>query len=278
MNVNRRLFAFFVFLALSVRAVAAQTDDSPMRVVSLDYCADQYVLKLLPASRIFAVSPDADKHFSYMQETARGIRQIKPLAEDILSNEPDLVVRSYGGGPNAVDFFERAGVPVLQVPIADDIEGIRNAVLTVAAGLGESEQGVAIVTRMNQRLAAIEKPKDKVAKRALYMTPTGITSGPKTLIHEMISAAGLVNFETRDGWHSIPLERLAYEAPDIAIGAYFDDAANHSGFWSSMRHPLARRQMEKLPTVMLQGSWTACGGWFLLDAIEALAAARTAVE
>ena len=40
-----------------------------------------------------------------------------------------------------------------------------------------------------------------------------------------------------------------------------------------MRHPVAKEQMREQPTVMLQGAWTSCGGWYLLDAIEALAAA-----
>jgi len=251
---------------------SALANDAPARVVSLDYCADQFVLKLLPRSRILAVSPDADTHFSYMRETATGIWQVRPLAEDVLSIGPDLVVTSYGGGPNAATFFERAGVPVLQVPIANDIEGIRRTIMEVASGLGDPEKGWEIVQEMNARLAAIPQPDDR--RTVLYLTPTGVTSGPGTLIDEMILAAGHRNFEQRDGWHSIPLERLAYTSPDIAAGAFFDENANHAGFWSAMRHPLARRQMQDLPTVMLQGAWTSCGGWFLLDAIEALAAVR----
>jgi len=244
--------------------------DAPARVVSLDYCADQFVLKFLPRSRILAVSPDADKHFSYMRESAAGIRQVRPLAEDVLSMGPDLVVTSYGGGPNAATFFERAGVSVLQVPIANNIEGVRQTVLDVAEGLGNADKGRAIVREMDARLAAIPQPDNR--KTVLYMTPTGVTSGPGTLINEMILAAGHQNFDQRDGWHSIQLERLAYASPDIAAGAFFDENANHAGFWSVMRHPIARRQMKELPTVMLQGAWTSCGAWFLLDAIEALAA------
>jgi iron complex transport system substrate-binding protein len=41
--------------------------------------------------------------------------------------------------------------------------------------------------------------------------------------------------------------------------------------WSATRHPVAQRQLRDQETVMLQGAWTSCGGWFLLDAIEALA-------
>lgn len=104
------------------------------------------------------------------------------------------------------------------------------------------------------------------------MTPAGVTSGPGTLIHEMLLAAGLHNFETRPGWHPLPLERLAYEQPDIVAAAFFDERTDHPALWSAMKHPVARRQISDLPTVNLQGAWTSCGGWFLVDAIEALAA------
>ena len=41
--------------------------------------------------------------------------------------------------------------------------------------------------------------------------------------------------------------------------------------WSASQHPIARQLLETRETVALDGAWTACGGWFILDAIEALA-------
>jgi len=267
-----RLLATAALIALLVsNAVASKA--AAHRVVSLDYCADQFVLKLLPHSRILAVSPDAAKHFSYMRDSAVGIRSVRPLAEDVLTLQPDLVVRSYGGGPNAAHFFERAGIKVLQIPYANDLEGIRNTVEFLADSLDVPEQGARIIAEFDRRLQRLNAlPGDQ---SALYMTPTGATSGPGTLVHEMLQAAGLENFERQPGWRSIPLERLAYEQPDVVAAAFFDTGSINPSHWSAMRHPLAKEQMQEQPTVMLQGAWTSCSGWYLLDAIEALAAARS---
>lgn len=269
----KKLLLVFAFVCCTVNedVCAADPDARPSRVVSLDYCADQYVLKLLPRSRILAVSPDATKHFSYMRKSADGVRQVRPLAENVLTIQPDLVVRSYGGGPHAVGFFDRAGVPVLQVPYVNDIDAIRSSILLIAEGLGERKRGEEVVAEMDQRLSAIRRTEHQ--KNALYMTPTGVTSGPGTLVHEMLAAAGLDNFVEKSGWRSIPLERLAYEGPDIVVAAFFNAETNHPSMWSAMRHPVARRQMLDRPTVMLEGAWTSCGGWFLLDAVEAIASA-----
>lgn len=241
----------------------------PIRIISLDYCADQFVLKLVDRDRILAVSPDAEADYSYMRAAAVGVPNVRPLAEDALILKPDLIVRSYGGGPNAAAYFERAGIPVLNVGWAGDIEGVKRVISEMAEGLGESDRGGAVIAEMDARLASINL--NSRSPTALYVTPTGVTSGPGSLIHEMILAANLENYQAAPGWRSLPLERLAYEQPDLVATAFFDSRVSHMDAWSAMAHPIARAQMKNRPTVPLDPAWTVCGGWFLVDAVEALA-------
>ncbi len=241
----------------------------PIRIVSLDYCADQYVLKLAPRSRIAAVSPDAGAEFSYMRAASVGVPRVRPNAEDVLVLRPDLVVRSYGGGPGAAEMFARAGVPVLQLGYADDLAGVRRVLVETASGLGEGAKGGAIARDFDARLAAIAATAS--GKRALYVTPGGVTSGPGTLVDETLRASGLANFDDRAGWNPLPLERLAREQPDVVAAAFFDTRWNKADPWSAAAHPVARDALRDRVLVSLPGAWTACGGWFLLDAVEALA-------
>ena len=48
------------------------------RIVSLDYCADQFVLGLADRERILALSPDAVKDFSYLRAEAAGLPAVRP--------------------------------------------------------------------------------------------------------------------------------------------------------------------------------------------------------
>jgi len=265
--------ALATLLVLLTSSVAA-AGSGAQRVVSLDYCADQFVLKLLPRERILALSPDADKPFSYMREAAVGLPQVRAVAEDVLVLGPDLIVRSYGGGPNAAQFFSRANVKVLQVPYADSIAGIRTSINAMAKSLSVPERGHAIVAEMDRRLERLRKPSEP--RSALYLTSLGATSGPGTQAHDMLLAAGLENYQTRAGWHTIPLERLIFQQPDVIAAAFFGNNSKLA-VWSPMRHPVAQQHMNDRPTVMLDGAWTSCGGWFLLDAVEALAALNSAV-
>jgi len=248
--------------------------DKPMRIVSLDFCADNYLLKLADPEQILAISPDGVKDFSYMREAAIGVQTVRPVAENVIILKPDLVVRSYGGGPNAAAFFERAGIPVLQIGWASNIDSeeigsIPSLIGQVSEGLGQKERGDAVISEFRARLSAVKARRS--GDTVLYMTPAGVTTGEGSLIHEMLTAAGLVNFEEGRGWRSLPLERLAYEQPDLVAASFFETLTNHPDAWSASKHPVARKQLDGPDVVPLQGAWTACGGWFILDAIEALA-------
>ena len=240
----------------------------------MDFCADNYVLKLADRDQILALSPGAVKDFTYMRDAASGLPTVRPVAEDVLILKPDLVVRSYGGGPNAAAFFERAGIPVLQVGWASNIDGedmgsIPSLIQHMADGLGQSQRGQDLVQEFREGLAAIQARDTE--KTALYMTPAGVTTGPGSLMHQALLMAGLTNFQEADGWHSLPLERLAYERPDMVAASFFDTRTNHPNAWSATKHPVARAQLSGSNVVFMEGAWTACGGWYILDAIEALA-------
>ena len=240
--------------------------DTPMRVISLDYCSDQYVLKFVPRDRIVGISPDAGKDFSYMRDAAEGIRRVPSKAENVLALEPDLIVRSYGGGANAAAYFGAAGIPVLQVGWASDLDGVEQVILNMAEGLGAGKKGRDIVADMQTRIAALSAADS--GKRALYMTPGGVTSGSGSLVHEMMIAAGLANYQAEPGWHDLPLEKLVSDRPDLVAFAAFD---SHVTPWSAARHPVAQSQVRDLPVARLEGAWTSCGGWWLVDAIEVMA-------
>ena len=260
---------FLVLAGCTPQSAEEAWPDQATRIVSLDYCADQFVLKLADRANILALSPDATELFSYMREEAVGLPSVRPVAEDAIILKPDLIVRSYGGGPGATQMFQRAGIPVLNLRFANDFDAIKDGITLSAEGLGVPERGQLVIAEMDQRLAALKAEKSDA--EALYMTPAGVTTGPGSLVHDILEAAGFANFQEQRGWRPIPLERLAYETPDAVAAAFFDVQTNHPNAWSPTRHPVAQAQLENRPVIGLEGAWTTCNGWFVMDAVEALA-------
>lgn len=249
---------------------APSRPDGAQRIVSLDYCADQYVLEFADRDDILALSIDADKRFSFLRDEAKGFRKVRPRTADVLALEPDLIVRSYGGGPNVTGFMERAGVPVVQVGFPQNIDEVRLEVVRLGEQLGQGDKARKVIADMDERLAALKADQVR-APDALYMTPGGVTAGEGTLIHELMQVAGLGNFQARAGWHPIPLERLAYERPELVVAAFFQNEHSAIHNWSATRHPVSQAQLNELPVAAIDGAWTSCGGWFLIEAVEAMA-------
>lgn len=229
------------------------------------------MLALVPRARIVALSADAEQPYAYLRDEAVGIPQLQARPEQILLARPDLVVRSYGGGPRIEALLDRLDVPVLSIGWIDTLEDIRDNIRQVGDGLGNPTEAALMLENFDRRMHALRErsvAQHSPRPTALYVTPGGVTGGSGTLVNDMLDAAGFDNFARRTGWHTLPLERLAYEQPDLLVTASFVSTMHP---WSSARHPLIRQQLSTLPTVAIPGAWTACGGWFLLDAVEALA-------
>lgn len=254
--------------ACSANVPLSSSPTTAQRIVSLDFCADQYVLKLVERDRILALSPDATADFSYMRDAAKGLPTVRPVAEDALVLQPDLIVRSYGGGPDAARLFERAGVPVVQIGWAGDLVGIRRVTAEVGAALGVDAAARDLIDDMDARLAALRPPDRDID--ALYITPSGTTTGPGSLIHDLMTEAGVRNYETAAGWRTLPLERMVETEPDLVAAAFFDDPARSLDVWGVMRHPVAEAALADKPRLDFDSAWVSCGGWFAFDALEAL--------
>ncbi|MGC6512067.1 MAG: ABC transporter substrate-binding protein [Parvibaculales bacterium] len=273
--IKRFLAAVLVAAAPVLSLVETKAGETPereiktsRRVVSLDYCADQYVLHFVDRDRIAALSPDAGKPFSFYRDKAVGVRQVAPRAETILAMQPDLVVRSYGGGPKAVTYFQQAGIRVVQLPNAQRLADIPAITRQIGTLLGAPQKAEATARHAE---AALARPTVALGETLLYMTPGGLTAGRGTLMDDLIRHAGYDNYETGEGWRTLPLEKLVREPPNRVVYASFGAGYADKNKWSASRHPVAQALPDDRRT-SLSGAVTSCGAWFMLDALKILAA------
>lgn len=261
-------------LSWAAGSQAADPARSEIRAVSLDYCADQYALALLDRSNIAALSLDADKSFSYMRDSVDGLPQVRATAENVLAFQPNLVIRSYGGGAHAQAFYEGLDVRVVQLGYSSTLADIQSETIRIADALEVPEKGKALVDEMTARLNRVKTQREQHEPASLmYITQGGATTGKQTIINELIEAAGFTNFEQRSGWHSLPLERLTMRQPEYVARAFFDGELVH--YWSPARHEVIQNTLDAAKNVELDDAATACGAWFLLDMVEKLAAEAT---
>ena len=249
----RALALLFLWWPLVVTAEEARP-----RVVSLDYCADQFVLGLADRAQILAVSHGADKPHSYLRGNAKGIRQIRSSTEDVIGLRPDLVVNHWGADQRALAMYRRFGIDVHQIGWGSSIQDARDETLRAAEALGQRERGERIVRQMPETASS-------AGKTALYVTPGGLTSGDATLVGAVIREAGLENAAGSGSWQALPFEALILAPPQLAVTAFFDFDTDQQDQWSISRHPLMKRVLEGSETVALNEARIICPAWFVAE-------------
>jgi iron complex transport system substrate-binding protein len=260
---------WFVAAMAVVWATAAHAE--PRRVVSLDYCADQFVLALADRDQIVGLSRGALRDDSYFRGRARGIRQARGTLEEVLALRPDLVVRNWGGPWDAEQVYARFGIPVLQVGDSPDFPTARADLLDAAAALGHPERGAAIADDLDARLARLATGRSEAP--VMYLSGGGAVAGAGTMMDAVITAAGGRNIRSEASWQVLPLERLVQTPPALIALGFFDTSRDRINAWSPSRHPVLRRALANARTVSLPPAAIACEAWFAIDAAEMIASA-----
>jgi iron complex transport system substrate-binding protein len=258
--------ALVMMVALAGLAAGPVTA-APLRVLSLDQCADQYVLALAPDAEL-ALSPRADDPDSRLREAARGRRQVRPTLEAAIAFQPDVVVRYWGGEPRLLAALERRGVQVLLIDDATDMAGVQTTIRTVSAGLGHADRGEALIRHMDAQLATVSPPSGS-RPGALYLTAGGFTAGRETLVGAILVAAGFANLAVSPGFAPVSVERIALNRPARFVLGFFDQI--RADWRGPGRHPVVRRAAAGRVAARLPATVLSCPAWFAADATALLA-------
>lgn len=256
----RALACLFLFAASAVAEGARPT------VVSLDYCADQFVLGLADREQILGVSTGADKPHSHLREKAEGLRQIRSTTEDVIALNPDIVVNHWGADAKALAMYERFGIKVHQIGFGSNLQAARDETEAAGRALGQESRAASLI-------AAMPQPRPQSDRSALYVTPGGLTAGNETMVGAIIQHAGLTNAGGAGYWHALPLEQLILSPPQLALTAFFGFDTDIQDHWSLTRHPVLQRALAGAETVALDESRIICPAWFVAEEAEAISEA-----
>lgn len=237
--------------------------------VSLDYCADQFILSLADRDQIMALTTEAIEEHSFYRNRAKGLPLFRPNSENVLHMAPDVVIRNWGGF-NMLPLLKRADIAVATAEYGSGSEILYQNMRHMGAALEQSERAEHMIRNHQKRLSALKK-QTASGLRAAYIAPGGITAGKNTFVNDIIKLAGLVPISEElnlMGWQPLPLEALVQNPPDIIIGSFFNQKNIHVSNWSLSRHGRIREMLNIIPTIMVPGRYLSCNGIFSIDAAE----------
>jgi len=249
------------------------------RIVSLNLCIDQLLIDLVDKDRIQALSHlAADPALSAVADRARGLRLVRGAAEEVLALQPDLVIAGEHSTPATVSLLRRLGLDVLVVPMATDFPSIRQAIRMIAEKVGEPERGEEVIAAFDRRLAEAH-PRDRARPTALAYQVNSLTAGAGSLIDVALEAAGYHNLArgmALGPGGRLPLEMLVTHPPDLLVLAHSPEAfATVSA--DNLRHPALRDLMRRQAHVAIEMPLWLCGTPHIVEAVERLERARSAI-
>jgi len=256
------LRTFLLALALVLPADAAPP--RPSHIVSLNLCADQFLVRLADPGQIAGLTRLS--HMTNMSPIAGEAARFPTVgssAEALLAAQPDLILT---GWPGQADAAVRAGLKArsLVVPPANSYADIVGQVRLVANAVGHPERGEALIRRMDAELAAI--PKTGRGRTAADYQRRGYLSGAGTLMDDMMRRVGLRNLATELGLPplaNLSLEQFVAHRPDFLITG--TGKARDLGS-AMLDHPA----IAGIPRLRIPGALVDCGGPFYPRAIRLL--------
>jgi iron complex transport system substrate-binding protein len=253
-----------------VDGAAAVLPAHPMRVMSLNQCTDQLVLALLPPERITSVTwLSRDDLTSRMAAEAMRVPANFGQAEEVLAQDPDLIVTGAYTTGALKGLLKRLGYPILEVETPESFAAIGDVTRKVADALGERAKAEAWIVSMDRALAnAAASP---THLRVAAWDGGGYAPGEGTLYNAILVAAGAINVASEAGVSSyaeFDAEALIETAPDVLVQgiARRDEPGRRQDI---SRHPLERHFYEGR-TVTVPQSLYVCGTPYSAEAVSVL--------
>jgi len=246
----------------------------PQRIVSLNLCADELVIRLAAPDTVKSITWLArDPGLSNVADLAQRFPVNRGLAEDVVPLSPDLVIAGAYTARTAVALLRRLGIPVLELDVPRNVADALAQIRIVAAALGAEVRGSQLVDEIANGLAeaSIDTLGSVQPIAALYQ-PNGLTIGSGSLVDDLLRRSGLRNLageRSIDNYGALPLEMLLIAQPDLLI----INTADRSGpalAYEILRHPALARRYHGARVVSVPSAWWSCPGPRLVDAVKLL--------
>jgi iron complex transport system substrate-binding protein len=263
------------WLAAALIAFADTTAHAgPQRIVSLNLCADELVLRIAAPGTVKSITWLArDASLSNVADLAQHVGINKGSAEEIVPMQPDLVIAGAYTTRMTTALLKRLDIPLLELGVANSIDQALGQIELVAAALGRSEQGAELIGHITSRMAALPAaPAVAEQPLAAIYQPNGFTIGQGSLVDDLMRRAGVRNLAVErhiDHYGSLPLESLLRAQPDFLIMNTADDQTPAMAY-EILRHPALLRSYQAARVINIPSAWWSCPGPRLVDAVQRL--------
>ncbi len=267
--------------ALAALALASSAAAAPQRIVSLNPCLDVILVRVADRAQIAGLSRwSRDPQTSTVAALARTYPAVDVSAEAVVARRADLVLASSYAPQGLAGALARLRTPMESFAVPATVAESEAQVRRVAALAGHPERGEALVREIERALASAAPPPGAPVRTALLFEAGGFTTGPGTLMEDLMRRAGLANKAHAYGYgasREVELERVVADPPDVLLVGE-GGRGSPSRAQRLMAHPALAALARRIARAEFPASLTYCGGPVIAPAVAALAEARARAD
>lgn len=267
----RLLMAYIKFYWLFCTLCFAMTvTATPIRVVSINLCTDQWLMAFDVNLLDYRVSPlSLDPRYSLITQEVNSQQTIKPELSAILQFDPEIVLMGVYSDPYLKKGLKKQGITLFTVPLTDSIEGMSNRFTQLGELFNQQKKG----NHLKQEfLVTIEKNKrSQQVKTVLYLAPNGFTHGKHSHFDFVLAQLGWTNIASQQGIQGtgyLTIEQIVQTNPDIII--IDGDENGRSRAQQFLAHPALKSWRQHRKTVLIPSALLACQGPRIMQAVDYL--------
>ncbi len=193
--------------------------DEPAKIVSLSPTATEMLWEIGAGDQVVAVDDQSD----YPKDApTTKLSGYEPNVEAVLEYEPDLVVAADDTG-DLVANLDKARVPTLLLPAAEDLEETYSQMERLGAATGHTDEAEQDVTEMREQIdqALADAPDADGLTYFHELTPDLYSASGSTFIGEVYGLFGLKNIADRskvkDDYPKLSREYVVEADPDLVF-------------------------------------------------------------
>ena len=243
------------------------------RIVSLNMCADPYLIEFAAPGQIIALtwnshdptqSPFATRAASYPITGGR--------LEEVVEMAPDLVILSPFAMANRRQTLHRLGIATFKLNAANNYEAARKEIIAFGQVIGREPQARNYLSNLDAKMARFDRQGTPTS--LLNIQRRGLTTGAGHILDDIIHRAGAINLGRMagNGMVALSLEHILMLRPEFLLVIGLPPEAVDRGT-EVFAHPVLRKHFPPSRRISLPASMAMCAGASTPLAVSALQAA-----
>jgi iron complex transport system substrate-binding protein len=275
-----RLLALLLLWGMTMPTAAADAQGRPQRIVSMNLCTDELLMRIVDPSRIAAITHLSQQPINAplgLDQIASRLKINHGLAEEVLMLEPDLVLVGRFTTTTASALLRKLGYNVMTLEPEQNFDDMRANIRKLGEAVGEETRAEQVIAEFDARLAQLQA-EIPVGDMPIFadIGVNNFIAGADTLYTHVVNAAGYRTLGQAlgfDGFRNVSLEQMLLITPAlISTATPWTNPPSMSTM--ALRHPALRTMVERTPQVMVPERYTTCGAPSVLGAVEILVEAR----